>query len=148
MESTTVCKLCQGLTRWKAGMLPTFIHEFENSILVLGDHQYFKGYSILVSKIHAREIHNLPQEIHLDFFSELMTATQAIEKAFQPWKMNHASFGNQDPHVHIHIIPRYESDPDRHQQPWYNSNQFEDHLLKPGAGAETLNRIREAIKNK
>lgn len=140
------CKLCQGLERWKAGLLTTFIYEFKNSILVLGDHQFFEGYSMLVSKTHSREIHLLPQPVQAGFFSELMIATRVIHKTFKAWKMNHASYGNQDPHVHVHIIPRYESDPNRHKQPWHESERFEDYLLLPGEGSETIHKIRLGLQ--
>jgi diadenosine tetraphosphate (Ap4A) HIT family hydrolase len=31
----------------------------------------------------------------------------AIEKAFQPDKINYGAFGDTMPHVHFHIVPKY-----------------------------------------
>ncbi|MDZ4662381.1 MAG: HIT family hydrolase [Pseudomonadota bacterium] len=57
------CDICHRLEKWKARELSTVVHEFKNSLLVVGDHQYFKGYSVLISKLHAREIHDLPEQV-------------------------------------------------------------------------------------
>ena len=36
---------------------------------------------------------------------------EVIAGAMKPTKFNLASLGNQTPHLHWHIIPRYEDDP-------------------------------------
>jgi len=46
------CFICKRILLWGENKNPYFIHEFENSIFVLGDHQYFKGYSLLLLKKH------------------------------------------------------------------------------------------------
>ncbi len=140
-----MCDLCNTIEKWKAEKLSTLVYEFKNSILVVGEHQYFKGYSVLISKHHAREIHDLAPQIQTEMFSELISATTAIFKAFKPWKMNHASYGNQSPHVHWHIIPRYESDPDKLKQPWHNSNLFGNFLLTPQRCNEVKTQILQHL---
>src|SRR5690348_18510403 len=96
----TTCTLCDRIARAARGELPSLIHQFPNSLLLVGDHQFYRGYSVLVYKEHVREMHDLPESIQREVFAELMTATKAIAKAFQPWKMNHACYGNQVPHIH------------------------------------------------
>lgn len=36
---------------------------------------------------------------------------RAIEAAFQPVKMNYNLLGNEVPHLHAHVVPRYAEDP-------------------------------------
>ena len=74
---------------------------------------------------------------------ELMQATRAIQAAFDPWKMNHACLGNMLPHVHWHIMPRYESDEDRFQNPWYHMEAFKTRL----SDVSTRNRLIKRIRN-
>ena len=70
-----------------------------------------------------------------------MTAGKAIADEFKPWKMNYSCYGNQAPHIHWHLFPRYESDPKHLQVPWVHALEFETRI--PG-GAETL-RLGERI---
>jgi len=52
----------------------------------------------------------------------LMQVVFAVERALRelcgPDKMNLASFGNQVPHLHWHVIPRYRDDPHFPEPAW------------------------------
>lgn len=123
------CPLCKRLSLLKGKADPTLVHEFDNSVLVVGEHQFYPGYCVLILKPHVRELHELSPEIQTEFHHELMQATQAIAKAYKPWKFNHASLGNVVGHVHWHIFPRYRSDPQKMAHPWIHEAEFE--LFKP-----------------
>ena len=120
------CLVCDRLKLWSEGKNPYFIAEFKNSIFVVGDHQFYRGYSLLLLKDHIRELHELSDTQYAELSRELMMASTAIVKTFNPWKMNHESLGNTEEHVHWHITPRYESDPHRHSNPYINRHQFDD----------------------
>jgi diadenosine tetraphosphate (Ap4A) HIT family hydrolase len=45
------------------------------------------------------------------FWRELLTVGRAIERAFEPVKVNYNILGNSVPHLHVHVIPRYGDDP-------------------------------------
>jgi diadenosine tetraphosphate (Ap4A) HIT family hydrolase len=121
---------------------PHFIHELSRSILVVGDHQFHKGYCVLVLKDHVREMHDLPPSIARDVMDELMYATRAVVKAFEPWKINHSCYGNVVPHVHWHIFPRYESDPDHLNHPWLHAAKFKDHEIDPDTARAIAKQVR------
>ncbi|MCP4911578.1 MAG: HIT family protein [Oligoflexia bacterium] len=89
---------------------PFVVHEFKNSYLVVGDHYFYKGYCMLFTKRHVRELHELTDTETTELALELKKATQVINDIFKPWKMNHMLLGNQAQHIHWHIIPRYEDD--------------------------------------
>lgn len=120
------CAICDRLAN--ANSDPALVHEFANSYLLLGNHQYYKGYCLLLFKEHVRELHELDEATQIALHMELMQATRAIALAFKPWKINHACLGNQDEHIHWHIIPRYLSDPDHKQHPWLHSAEFCKHI--------------------
>ena len=42
---------------------------------------------------------------------------EAAFKAFQPKKMNYELLGNADNHLHWHLFPRYETDPEPKNMP-------------------------------
>ena len=142
MEQNTSCSICRRVSLWQDGENPHFIHEFEHSIFVLGDHQFHKGYSLLLLKEHVRELHELEPNVQVALFQELMAAARAVSAAFKPWKMNYSCYGNVDPHIHWHLFPRYDSEPDYLNHPWLHSAEFKDYPVD----SETARELGEKIK--
>ena len=123
------CFICDRVALWKEGKNPYFIAEFKHSIFVVGDHQYHKGYCLVLFKEHVRELHELPKDVQTEHFAEVMAATRALVDTFAPWKMNHASYGNAEGHVHWHLFPRYADDPDRGRPPFLHAAEFREHVI-------------------
>jgi diadenosine tetraphosphate (Ap4A) HIT family hydrolase len=136
------CGLCDRVKAMAEGKHPAVIREFKHSYWVLGDHQFFKGYSLVLLKKHVREMHELAARERRELLDEVMRAGDAVAKAFKPWKMNFASLGNVDEHVHWHIIPRYKSDPDHRAHPWLNSADFNKYGTSPRQRTAALRRLR------
>ena len=69
------------------------------------------GLHRVIWKHHIKELSDL-QKPDLD---ELIRNSVKLEKylleKFRPDKINIASFGNQTPHLHVHVIPRWKTDP-------------------------------------
>lgn len=140
-NSNAVCSLCEQLQQVKHNP-DYYINEFETSILLVGDHQYFPGYTVLVYKEHVRELHDLTETDQEKLFKELMIATNAVVKAYQPLKMNHGCYGNAVPHIHWHLIPRYETEPDYKSGPWAYASMFGQHKTD----AQLAISVRDKIK--
>jgi diadenosine tetraphosphate (Ap4A) HIT family hydrolase len=92
---------------WEAGL---FVASLPASVLLLGRNQFVDGYCVLVSSEHVRELHHLSAEQSQAFVADLRTAAAAVEKVFAPAKLNLEMLGNQEPHLHCHIKPRYAGD--------------------------------------
>lgn len=95
----------------KAGENPYYVAELRTGYVVIGDHQNFRGYSLLLCKEPAIELHYLDDGLKGDFLNEMSLVTEAVDMAFSPQKTNILLLGNADPHLHWHIIPRYADDP-------------------------------------
>lgn len=139
------CRICDRVALWRGGRSPYFIHEFEHSIFVVGDHRFHKGYCLLLLKDHVRELHDLAPPVQSALFRELMTAGEALVSVFKPWKMNYSCYGNADPHVHWHLFPRYADDPERESHPWLHSPEFKEHLVDEATAREYSERIRAGL---
>lgn len=139
------CFICKRLRLWKENRNPYFIHEFKNSILVLGDHQFFKGYSLLLLKEHIRELHELPETVQDELNKELMLAGRSVFQAYKPWKMNYSCYGNAVEHVHWHIFPRYQSDPDHKMHPWLHCAEFKKHQVSEADVKAAISLIRQQL---
>ena len=110
MPNPNKCGICAGLEAIRAGKAPNLIAELDNSYVVLGDAQFYRGYCILLAKHHAREMFELPREEALALFDEVRSVAQAINAVVKPLKLNYECLGNTEPHVHWHIFPRYASE--------------------------------------
>ena len=137
---------CEGCRRAAlAGRDPLFIAELGESLLFLGDHQFFPGYCVLLAKAHFRELHEMPAAPSRALNDDLMRASRALDAAFQPWKLNLASLGNVVQHVHWHLMPRYESDPDRLQHPWLNMKAFASKVPGQAEREALIAKIRRVL---
>ena len=140
------CFICERLALWREGENPYFVHEFKHSIFVIGDHQFFKGYSLVLLKEHVRELHELPENMQQEHFLEVMAAGKTIQAVFKPWKLNYACYGNLVPHVHWHIFPRYEAEPDHTRNPWLHSSEFAKHTVDPGEAKKLAKLVRQGLR--
>jgi diadenosine tetraphosphate (Ap4A) HIT family hydrolase len=140
------CPLCERIKQTSLGKYPYLIHEYENSYLMLGEHQYYPGYCVVVLKEHHKEMTDIPGPVQEKFFRELMQSSKAIELAFKPDKMNMCSLGNVVPHVHWHFFPRFRADAQFTDPPWLRMQEFEKAKITPEEAQQTIEKIRAALK--
>ncbi len=79
----------------------------------------FRGYCILVLKHHAAEIDDLPAHERCSLMEDIACVAHAIRAVCRPPKVNYEILGNVVPHIHVHIIPRYETDPTWDRAAWF-----------------------------
>lgn len=92
----------------KFGYPATLVKEFAHWIVLLRPAQPTLGSLVLAAKSEATAFGDLPDEAH----AELKQATSAVEAALGRFtdyaKLNYLMLMMVDPHVHFHVIPRYE----------------------------------------
>jgi diadenosine tetraphosphate (Ap4A) HIT family hydrolase len=101
------------------------VWEFPHSVALLGTHQYYRGYCVLICRQHATELSGLDNPVRQAYLEEMCVLARAIELAFRPHKLNYELLGNQVPHLHWHLFPRSSSDPQRLQPVWIALHQAE-----------------------
>lgn len=102
--------ICERIELIKQGKNPHFVKELETGYVVIGDGQYFKGYTLFLAKEHVTELHQMEYETKIKFLEEMSIVQEAVAKAFQAEKMNIELLGNGDAHVHWHLFPRKAGD--------------------------------------
>ena len=105
-----MCLICERIELIKQGRNPHFVKELETGYVVIGDGQYFKGYTLFLAKEHVTELHQMDFETEIKFLEEMSIVQEAVAKAFQAEKMNIELLGNGDAHVHWHLFPRKAGD--------------------------------------
>jgi diadenosine tetraphosphate (Ap4A) HIT family hydrolase len=127
----TKCLFCQLLTSLRdaetsrdpvSGRLVHRIRELPVSVAVLGEDQFYRGYSLVIAKTHATELYQLPEPEATQYFRDMLRVAEAIATAFKPRKLNYECLGNTVPHLHWHVIPRYDGDPKAARPIWEHSH--------------------------
>jgi diadenosine tetraphosphate (Ap4A) HIT family hydrolase len=98
------------IDRVKAGAFRDFVAELSSCYVILGDQQFYRGYCVLLAKLHATELYLMPPDAARMLSDEMRLVAEAIATVVKPWKMNYECLGNGEPHVHWHLFPRYETD--------------------------------------
>ena len=94
----------------KFGYPATLIAEYDHWVVLLRPAQPTLGALVLAAKSDATAFGDLPGEAH----AELKIATAAIEAALGSAvgyaRINYLMLMMVDPHVHFHVLPRYEGE--------------------------------------
>ena len=97
-------------TMEKFGWPATLIAQFDHWVVLLRPAQPTLGSLVLAAKSDATAFGDLPGEAH----AELKIVTGAIEAALRAavgyQKLNYLMLMMVDPHVHFHVLPRYEGE--------------------------------------
>lgn len=92
----------------KFGFPASLVAEFDHWVVLARPAQPTLGSLVLAAKGEATAFGDLPAEAH----AELKQATAAIERALAEAvgyaRLNYLMLMMVDPHVHFHVIPRYE----------------------------------------
>lgn len=141
-----MCNLCNKVKNINES--PYLIKEFEYVYWVLGDHQFFKGYSLLLLKEHKGDITELTEEEHLSIQKNLLEVSKFVKTFFNSKKTNQSCLGNFEPHIHWHIFPRYEEDlaKDETKNPWHSIQHFDSAKITPEQALEITTEIRSHFK--
>ena len=105
-----MCLICDRIEQIKNGTNPYVVKELQTGYVVIGDHQYFRGYTLFLCKEHQTELFDLEPEFKKKFLEEMSLVAEAVYRAFDAEKMNYELLGNGDTHLHWHLFPRREKD--------------------------------------
>lgn len=108
-------------------------------VVLLNDADY-PAYCRVELLAHVKEMSDLPPPERARMMKVVFAVETAIREIIEPDKINLASLGNKTPHLHWHVIPRFENDkhfPNSHWgeavrkgQPATLSNQTKQQLIE------------------
>lgn len=78
----------------------------------------YPGFCRVILNRHAREMTDLPAAEQQQLMRIVFAVETVVRRLYHPDKINLASLGNLTPHVHWHIIPRWENDRHFPQPVW------------------------------
>ena len=86
------------------------IYRAEKWRVLIADEPNIPGFCRVVMNDHIAEMTDLPVEARTALMDVVWLVEQAVRDTMQPDKVNLATLGNMVPHMHWHIIPRYNDD--------------------------------------
>lgn len=99
------CLYCQKLPVLDELMIK--ICDLEVSQLFLFKEQSYTGRCNLVFKDHGVEFHELSDADRNAFMSDVAKVGKALQKTFEPTKINYGAYSDTLTHVHMHVAPKY-----------------------------------------
>lgn len=93
------------------GENPTVLARMRSGFVTIGDTQFLPGYCLLLASPRVGNLSDLPLSTRLEFLRDMSLLGEAIEAVCRPKRINYEIFGNTDPFLHAHVLPRYDWEP-------------------------------------
>jgi diadenosine tetraphosphate (Ap4A) HIT family hydrolase len=78
------------------------------STVYLFKEQTHRGRCVVAYHEHVNELFELGNYDLGEFMRDVAQAAKAIKAAFSPNKINYGAYSDKLPHLHMHLVPKYE----------------------------------------
>ncbi len=97
----------QRLQACRNGSEPRLIVRLPSGFVVLHEFQYWPGYCLLLADPLVGRLNDLQDQSRVDFLKDMARVGDALLAATGAVRVNYSIYGNLDPFLHAHIVPRY-----------------------------------------
>lgn len=74
--------------------------------------QTYRGRCLVAYNGHMNDLNELSDEERNAFMADVAQVTRAMQKAFNPEKINYGAYSDKLSHLHFHLAPKYVDGPD------------------------------------
>jgi diadenosine tetraphosphate (Ap4A) HIT family hydrolase len=122
---------------------PTLIARLPSGWAVFGEQQFLRGYCLLLPDPVVPHLNDMPAAQRSAFLDDLARLGDALLAATGAVRINYAMYGNVEPALHAHLVPRYADEPAalRTAHPWAY-----DWSAAPRFDAVALGPLRERLR--
>ena len=130
----------------RAGKEPRVAARLSSGWVLLGEHQFVRGYALLLPDPVVGSLNALATQERAQFMSDMARLGDALLKVTGAARINYAILGNQEPALHAHVVPRYADEPEalRAAHPWAYDWQAAPRF-DPGAHGPLAERLRTEL---
>jgi diadenosine tetraphosphate (Ap4A) HIT family hydrolase len=109
-----------------------------------------RGYCVVIWRgRHVSDPTELSKDEASAYFEEVLRVGRAIERHYEPIKMNFEMLGNSLPHLHTHVVPRYLNDGEPGHPPHFMRIDLQNEPKIPDKQyARDLAALRELLDQK
>lgn len=104
------CLYCQNNETLKDLMIE--IARLSVSRVFIFKEQTYRGRCLVAYNGHVDDLNQLDDEERNAFMADVVKVTRAMQKLFNPAKINYGAYSDTLSHLHFHLIPKYEGGPD------------------------------------
>ena len=94
------------------GNLMILIAELSVSRVFLFKEQTYHGRCLVSYNGHVNDLNELSDEERNAFMADVARTTRAMQKVFNPEKINYGAYSDKLSHLHFHLAPKYVDGPD------------------------------------
>jgi len=105
----------------------------------------FEGWCRVIWDDHVSELTDLPMTQRQQVLDAVIALEEALRTELNPWKINIAALGTGAPHLHFHVIPRFEDDPTFPDPVWLPKVRRSGRQLPEGFAARMTARLEQAL---
>ncbi|MCA2998994.1 MAG: HIT family protein [Rhodocyclaceae bacterium] len=113
-------------------------------VAVTGAEAAYRGFCRVIWNVHTKEITDLTRDDRNRFMDAVYRVETALRSSLEPDKMNIASLGNMTPHLHWHVIPRFQDDATFPKPIW--ARAFTPTDMPPSATLGDSTKWKEAVR--
>lgn len=100
----------------RAGSNPYVISRVRSGWVVLGDYQFFRGYSLLLPDPVVGSLNDLSVADRSEFLCDMAAVGDALLEVTDAFRINYEILGNADAALHAHVFPRYSDEPEERRR--------------------------------
>jgi diadenosine tetraphosphate (Ap4A) HIT family hydrolase len=145
-EGSPVTAIHRQVEAARGGRHPRLIARLPSGWAVFGERQFVRGYALLLPDPVVPDLNALEPPARGAFLADMARLGDALLVATGALRINYAMFGNEEPALHAHVIPRYRDEPEalctRH--PWAYDWQAAP-AFEPSAWRELTEALRRAL---
>jgi len=135
----------------RSGTNPTVICRVPSGWVVLCDMQYLQGYAILLPDPVVESLNALNRAQRAEYLCDMALVGDALLEVTGAFRINYAIFGNTDPALHAHIVPRFLTEPGEYRKgpPWsYPKEVVDARMFDYERDKELIQRLAAAIQKR
>jgi diadenosine tetraphosphate (Ap4A) HIT family hydrolase len=106
--------------RCRANDYAALVAKVPSGWVVMGERQAFPGYCLLLPDPVVDHLNVLEAAARAQFLADMVLTGDAVLACTGSLRINYAMFGNAEPALHAHVIPRRADEPEgeRNTHPW------------------------------
>ncbi|MCR4919250.1 MAG: HIT family protein [Prevotella sp.] len=88
------------------------ICQLQVSRVFLFREQTYRGRCLVAYRGHVNDLNELSDDERNKFMADVTRVTKAMQRTFNPEKINYGAYSDKLSHLHFHLVPKYVDGPD------------------------------------